>query len=136
MKRYIKFATVPISDEPKEVRAEVARSSTDEDILVELSEDPDTNVRWWVATNSATPLSALIKLLSDSYIPITAIALNNICNNAKAPLSIMNDLPIERVYEVALAAPALPRVKEYAVNLVKKYGTPDMLTLLKKYGAI
>jgi hypothetical protein len=136
MKRYIRSAIVDISDESKELRAEVARTTDDPEILDNLSQDSDDTVRWWVATNNAATLDTLTRLFKDPYTPVGIIALNNVYNNNKAPLSIMDTLPLDFLFEVALSRAAVPTVKDYALKLVKEYGTPDMIVLLRKYGYI
>ena len=137
MKRYIKSAVTDISNEPKEVRVEIARSSDNESVLAQLSKDSDATVRWWVATNNSTPLDVLSDLTDDVLVSTCAIALNNIFNNNKAPvLPLMSTLPLERIFEVATCANTLPQIKEYAAGIIKHSGNTDMIEEMKYMGLL
>lgn len=137
MKIYIRASVIDISKEPKEVRVEIARTSNNESVLTQLSKDSDATVRWWVATNNSTPLDVLTDLTDDVLVSTCAIALNNIFNNDKAPvLSLMSNLPLERIFEVATCANTLPQVKEYAADIIKHSGNTDMIEELEYMGLL
>ena len=78
MKRYIKSAIVPISDEDSNIRKEIAKSTSGDDLTVDqLSSDKDRKVREQLAKNPNTPIDTLRKLSTDkSYKVRTAVAKN------------------------------------------------------------
>lgn len=78
MKRYIRSAIMDIGDEDKDIRKDIAKSSTNNtDILEQLSRDPDRKVREQVAKNPNTPPEILERLSKDkSYLVCKGVAGN------------------------------------------------------------
>ena len=75
---YISAAVKNIFEESRNFRLDAASdSNTSPNILSQLANDPSANVRWLVARNKATPLSALLKLLDDPYYEVRLNALGN-----------------------------------------------------------
>jgi hypothetical protein len=63
----------------------MAATVRDEDILEKLSEDPDTDVRMWVACNPVTPEPTLEKLAKD---PIVFVR-RGVAQNRNTPTSLL-----------------------------------------------
>jgi hypothetical protein len=63
----------------------MAATVRDEDILEKLSEDPDTDVRMWVACNPVTPEPTLKKLAED---PI-AVVRRGVAQNRSTPMPLL-----------------------------------------------
>jgi len=63
----------------------MAATVRDEDILKNLSEDPDTDVRMWVACNPVTPEPTLEKLAED---PI-AFVRRGVAQNRSTPIPLL-----------------------------------------------
>jgi len=77
MKRYIKAAVRPASDEDPDIRKDIAKLAETSDVVNELSSDKDRKVREQIAKNPNTPLETLEKLSKDkSYKVRSAIARN------------------------------------------------------------
>jgi hypothetical protein len=63
----------------------MAANVRDEDILEKLSEDPDTDVRMWVACNPVTPEPTLEKLAED---PIVFVR-KGVAQNRSTPIRLL-----------------------------------------------
>jgi hypothetical protein len=86
MKRYIKSAILPISDEDVVSRMTIATNTDDAEILRELSKDPEPNVRINVADNENTPEDVLRELATDDWVDFA------VARNPNTPIDVLETL--------------------------------------------
>ena len=65
MKRYVKTTVVPTQNLADEERVDVAFLTSDKDVLSELSEDPDFDVKWALLLNKSTPKDILMDICQE-----------------------------------------------------------------------
>ena len=115
MKKYIKSAITPISDEDVVSRMTIARVSDDPEILRELAADPDDDVRIEVADNENTPEDVLRLLAEDSYADFA------VARNPKTPIDLLEELSESGDTSVRYSVAENPSTPPYLLYQLSKY---------------
>lgn len=109
MKKYVKAAVTSLLDEDISVQEELARGTdTEPKVLRELSESPNTWVRYFVAENNNAPIDILDKLSKDSESVVRA----SVATNSSVTVDILDRLAHDSDILVRDAAVKNPQATE------------------------
>jgi flagellar motor switch protein FliG len=91
--------------------------------LAQLARSPEAKVRATVAARSATPLTSILRLLTDEAPAVRAGVARN--QRADMPIEIFQDLASDKAHEVVSALISNPAVPDSIISKLARHRTKD-----------